>query len=126
MSEIDFLLDKARQSLEAAKLLHAENFLDIAASRVYYAMFHAAQALLFKKGLSFSSHSAVIAAFGKEFAKTGELDPMYHQYLILSQAERNLGDYAIGRHVTKEDAEKLISWGEEFLNAAVNYITAEA
>jgi uncharacterized protein (UPF0332 family) len=33
-------------------------------------MFYIAEAFLEGKGLSFSKHSAVIAAFGREFAKT--------------------------------------------------------
>jgi uncharacterized protein (UPF0332 family) len=44
-----------------------------AASRAYYAMFSAARALLLSQGLDFSSHSAVIAAFGQHFAKSGRV-----------------------------------------------------
>ncbi|MDP2976730.1 MAG: HEPN domain-containing protein [Anaerolineales bacterium] len=73
--EIEELLERARQSQKAAaKLLHS-GFTNFAASRAYYAMFYVAQALLLSKGLSFSSHSAVIAAFGKEFAKTNTMNP---------------------------------------------------
>jgi len=36
------------------------------------------ETLLLSKGLTFSSHSAVIAAYGKGFAKTGLLDPKFH------------------------------------------------
>ncbi len=38
-------------------------------------MLYAAQALLLGEGLSFSKHSAVIAAIGKRFVKTGVLAP---------------------------------------------------
>ena len=63
------LLLKAQQSLEAAKLLLANNFPDYATSRAYYSMFYIAEAFLEGEELSFSKHSAVIAAFGREFAK---------------------------------------------------------
>jgi uncharacterized protein (UPF0332 family) len=63
-------------------------------------MFYAAQALLLDRELSFSSHSAVIGAFGREYAKTAVLDPKFHRYLIDAQDFRNLGDYAIGPGVT--------------------------
>lgn len=69
------VIRKAKDNLEAAELLIEEGFIDIAASRAYYAMFYLPEVLLMRKGLSYSSHSAVIAAFGKEFAKTGELSP---------------------------------------------------
>jgi uncharacterized protein (UPF0332 family) len=63
------LLLKAQQSLEAAKLLLANNYPDYATSRAYYTMFYLAEAFLEGEELSFSKHSAVIAAFGREFAK---------------------------------------------------------
>ena len=40
------LLDKGSENSRAAALLRREGFLDIAASRAYYAMFYAAEALL--------------------------------------------------------------------------------
>lgn len=92
--EIEELLERARQSQKAAaKLLHS-GFTNFAASRAYYAMFYVcvAQALLLSKGLSFSSHSAVIAAFGKEFAKTNTINSDFHRYLLESQDRRNIGD----------------------------------
>jgi uncharacterized protein (UPF0332 family) len=44
--EVKALLHKAGESLQAAELLQREGYLDFAASRAYYAMFYAAQALL--------------------------------------------------------------------------------
>jgi uncharacterized protein (UPF0332 family) len=67
--ETEALLQKARQSQRAFVALKRAGFLDFAASRAGYAMFYAAQALWLSRGLSFSSHAAVIAAFGKAFAK---------------------------------------------------------
>jgi uncharacterized protein (UPF0332 family) len=116
-SGVKALLQKADESLRAAMLLQQEDFLDFAASRAYYAMFYAAQALLLDRGLSFSSHSAVIAAFGKEFAKPAILDPKFHRYLIDAQDYRNLGDYAIGPGVTSRQIEEILGWAEEFLSA---------
>jgi uncharacterized protein (UPF0332 family) len=70
-----FLLEKAKENLRAAELLVQQGFHDIAASRVYFVMFYLAEALLQRRGLSYSSHSALIAAFGKEFSRTGDLTP---------------------------------------------------
>jgi uncharacterized protein (UPF0332 family) len=67
------LLEKAEQSLGAARLLATKGYSDFAVSRAYYAMFYTAQAILLSKKLSFSKHSAVIAAFGRHFAKPGHL-----------------------------------------------------
>jgi uncharacterized protein len=69
--EVIALLEKAMRSQKAAAKLLKNGDVDFAASRAYYSLFYTAEALLLSRGLSFSSHSAVIANFGKEFAKTG-------------------------------------------------------
>jgi uncharacterized protein (UPF0332 family) len=58
------LLEKTARSLQAARLLNEEGLAEFAVSRAYYAMFYVAEAFLEGEGLSFSRHSAVIAAFG--------------------------------------------------------------
>ena len=75
------LIRKAQQSLGAARLLADGGFHDFAVARAYYTMLYATQALLLEKGLSFSKHSAVIAAFGKHFAKPGLVASELHRYL---------------------------------------------
>ena len=85
-------------------------------------MFYAAEALLWSKGLSFSSHSAVSAAFGKEFAKTGILDKKLHRYLMDAQDERTKGDYGFGEGVSFARAQEVLGWAEEFLAAAQAYL----
>jgi uncharacterized protein (UPF0332 family) len=116
--EVAALLEKAHTSLHAAELLQREGYIDYAASRLYYAMFYAATALLLDRGLAFSSHSAVIAAFGREFAKPRALDPKLHRYLLDAQDVRNLGDYGVGNGVTAEQSAQLRGWACEFLEAA--------
>jgi uncharacterized protein (UPF0332 family) len=116
--EVRSLLQKARASLRAAGLLQGEGYLDFAASRLYYAMFYAAEAMLLDRGLSFSSHSAVIAAFGQEFAKSRIVDPKLHRYLLDAQDLRNLGDYGIGSGVSQRQVQAMVRWAQEFLSAA--------
>jgi uncharacterized protein (UPF0332 family) len=53
MSQIDALLQKAEENINAAELLLQQGYFDISASRSYYAMFYLAQALLFSRGLCF-------------------------------------------------------------------------
>ncbi len=69
---------------------------DFAAGRAYYAMFYVAEALLFGRGFVFTKHSAVGAAYGKEFAKTGLLDPKYHRFIRDSSRFRGFGARRIG------------------------------
>jgi uncharacterized protein (UPF0332 family) len=116
------VIRKAKENLDAAELLIQQGFVEIAASRAYYAMFYLTEALLMRKGLHFSSHSAVIAAFGKEYAKTGELDAKFHQNLIKAQAIRQISDYGYNEPLPKNDVEIVIRWAREFNQAVNNYL----
>lgn len=120
--EIEALLDKARRSQKAAAKLFKGGDTDFAASRAYYSLFYTASALLLSRGLSFSSHSGVIANFGKEFARTRAMDPKYHNYLIESQDRRNIGDYSIVAEVTEEQTREMLGWAKEFVKAAEEYL----
>ena len=122
MSEQEMLLEKARENLKAARLLIQEELANIAASRAYYAMFYIAEALLLGRDLVFSSHSAVIAAYGKEFARTKDLDPKFHRYLITSQDIRQTGDYGVENNVSLAEASQVVAWADEFLSAAEVYL----
>lgn len=124
-AEVAALLEKAARSRRAAALLAEQDYLDFAAARAYYALFYTAEALLLAEGLSFSSHSSLIAGFGKTFAKTQRLDPRFHRYLIDAQDIRNMGDYGIGIGVTRDQVADLLTWADEFLVAAHAFLREE-
>lgn len=63
--ESQALLAKARRSIDPAGLMRAAGDYDSAVSRLYYAMFYCAEALLLTKGQTRSSHRGVIGAFGQ-------------------------------------------------------------
>jgi uncharacterized protein (UPF0332 family) len=121
--ETQSLLHKARDNREAAALLVRNGYADIAASRLYYAMFYTAEALLLERGQVFSSHAAVIAAFGRDFAKTGALDPRFHRYLIDAQDLRQTGDYDMATVITPAQIEEALRWADDFLAAAQVWLT---
>jgi uncharacterized protein (UPF0332 family) len=121
-TEIEALLEKAKRSQKAAAKLLRDGDIDFAASRAYYSLFYIASALLLSRGLSFSSHSGVIANFGKEFARTGAFNPKFHNYLIESQDIRNIGDYSLVAEVTEEQTKEMLGWAKEFIQAAESYL----
>lgn len=115
------LIIQAQESLSAAKLLHREGFHGFAASRAYYAMFYIAEAFLLGKGLAFSKHSAVIAAFGEHFAKPGIVPLEFHRHLIRGMQVRHAGDYGKSRSVTPEEADIQIGLADQFLEFATRH-----
>jgi uncharacterized protein (UPF0332 family) len=112
------LVEDARDSIKAARILQQNLYPGYAASRAYYAMFYLAQAFLEGEGLAFSRHSAVIAAFGQHFARTGRVPAHFHKYLIEAQALRQSGDYGQRHAVTLQQAQTQIERAEEFLALA--------
>ena len=116
------LLDKARDSLEAARSLLRDGYADFSASRSYYAIFYAAEALLLSMGLAYSKHSAVHAAFGQYFGKTGKAPPEYHGFLKDAQDLRLAGDYGNRHSVTPEQAEEQITHAAQFLQFASEFL----
>lgn len=114
------LLTKAIDSLRAARLLMTNNLFDFATARAYYTMFYLAEAFLLQKKLSFSSHTAVIAAFGKEFAKTQQVPIQYHRYLIEAQDKRTEADYSLNSTITLEVAQEIIGKAQEMLDFAIS------
>ncbi len=124
-SEIQHFLDLADESHQVAKVLIDMGHTRFAAAQSYYTIFYLAQAMLLSKGLTFSSHSAVVAAYGKEFSKSGLLDPKFHRYIIDAQELRETGHYGgEGEDVTDEEAKLSFQWAEEFMQVVKNYLRA--
>lgn len=116
------LLNKALDAIEAAEGLLNMDKAEIAAGRAYYAMFYMAEALLYEKDLQFNQHGQVIAAYGREFAKTNELDPKFHHWLRSGFDTRISGDYDVDTGISSEIVSEMIAHAREFLSAAQNYL----
>lgn len=119
------LFDRSADAIEAAEILLTNGKVAFAAGRAYYAMFYAAAALLNEKGYQFGKHGNVIGAYGQYFAKTKELDPKFHRWLLVSFDQRQIGDYAFSPNVEFSVAEEMIFQAREFLEAAKGYLGTE-
>lgn len=85
-------------------------------------MFYVAEVFLEGEGLSFARHSAVIAAFGQQFARTGRVPVKFHRYLIAAEQSQIRADYDIEPNLVQEDAAQLIVRAEQFLEFAQQQI----
>lgn len=115
--EIAANLERAEQSIRAARDLALKDYYDFAASRAYYAAFYAATAVLLNEDLDFSKHSGVIASIHQRFVKTGKLSSEQGKDLNWLFEIRNIGDYGGTAHVSQPQAERAIQAAESFLNA---------
>jgi len=120
--DIPSLMQMAKESLEVAEDLFKSKHYGFSASRSYYAMFYTAEAILLTKDLSFSSHKAIISAFGKEYVKSGLLPQSLHQYLRNAFNLRQMGDYGFIGAVSVNKAKTLIEQTKDFINAVEEYL----
>lgn len=121
-SAIPYLMARARSNPVEAEDMLRLGHREASISRAYYAMFTATRALLAAKGMTYSKHSAVIAELGHTFAKAGLLDPRLHQHLREAFRRRRDADYDEVWTVTSEEAEEVIEWAREFIEAATEYL----
>jgi len=115
--EIAANLERAEQSIQAARQLASGGYYDFAASRAYYAAFYAATAVLLSEELEFSKHSAVIASIHQRYVKTGKLSKEQGKSLNWLFELRNVGDYGGTAHVSRLQVEQAIQAAEGFLLA---------
>ena len=115
--EITANLERAIQSIRAAKDLASKGYYDFAASRAYYGAFYAATAVLLSEGLELSKHSGVIASIHQRLVKTGKLSRDIGKDLNWLFELRSIGDYGGAAHVSRQQAEQAIESAQNFLGA---------
>ena len=117
-----FRLEKAKKDLAAAKATAEQGFFDVSANRSYYAIFHAARAVLALTGQDFRKHSGVIAFFRKEYIKTGIFETKLSDIIQDAFEIRTDCDYEDFYVVAKEDVEQQIQNAEYFVNRIEEYL----
>ncbi len=85
-------------------------------------MFYITEAFLLAHDLAYSKHSAVIAAFGQRFIKTGIVPQEFHRYLIEGASIRNIGDYDTHAQLSPEDAAEQLDRSARFLDLAQSHL----
>ena len=123
--EIRNLIEKAEKYLHSAEVLRSIGDLDSAASRLYYAMLYCAEALLASKGLTFSSHRAVLSAFAQQFVKAGLLPAEMHAWLREAFDKRHLGDYVARSSLRPCELEALQVNAAKFVARARELLAAD-
>jgi uncharacterized protein (UPF0332 family) len=122
IEDVQAEMEAARQSLRAAERLSSDGLTRDGASRVYFAMFHAASAMLLAEGMRFRSHKETISAFGRAFAKERRIDPKYHRYLIDAEDLREVADYGTHAIISPENVTQAIEQATEFVAMAETFL----
>ena len=96
---------RARDSIGAARLCHSGGFYADAVSRAYYAVMHAAKAVLALYNASPASHAGVVNRFGLVIVQAGLAERHWGAELTQLSLLRKDADYEVSR--TFSEAESL-------------------
>lgn len=111
-------LARAEDCLREAAALEKAGLPYGVTSRAYYAVFHAARALLFSLGLEVKSHRAALSMLGEHFVKPGRLSPELGRLASHMQRDREDADYDPGTLVTNVQATRAVADAEAFVAEA--------
>ncbi len=90
---VDYRLEKAETSIEEAQKISSLSLWNIAANRLYYALYYAASALLINDGLTSHTHRGLISQVHLNYVKTDKLTEENGRLLRRLFTLRHEGDY---------------------------------
>nr|MDO8116090.1 HEPN domain-containing protein [Candidatus Sigynarchaeota archaeon] len=126
-SEAQVHLSKAGEKLESARVLLENGFSDDAASRAYYAVFHAVVAMLRARDvtLDIHKHAFVLTQFKLRFVDNNEFPlEMYFKIQQVKQV-REQADYSAIVTIPKEKVMRLIADAKEIVGKIKDMLDKE-
>lgn len=114
--------NRVDESLEATSLLAENKLYSAAVSRLYYAIFYAASALLAKHEIRPKSHTGTIHLFSLHFVKTGKIDTVLATNFQTAFKLRQLGDYGEIPPLVKEDFHKIDAPAKELIEKILSLL----
>lgn len=110
-----FRLQRAEETLAEAKIMAASECWNGCVNRLYYACFHAVNAMLLTKGLSSSKHSGVRSLFSLHFVKTSIIPKEMAALFNTLFDARQESDYEDFFNVDPDEATPWLKQVEEFI-----------
>ncbi len=116
------LLEKSNNNMEQARRTADLGYWDLVANRLYYAVFHAVNAMLLIDGIQTGTHKGTSIQFGKSYVLTGifrRQDGVLYGQL---QAMREKADYQNVFTLEEEEGRELIETAEELRKRICEYV----
>lgn len=120
MSQKLLLLGKAQTYLRSAAVLFEIEDYDSCASRSYFAMFYAAQALLVERRVGTSG--GIRVAFGDAFVRSGEVPEEAGVAFDHAHDLMEVADYAHSFGVQQPQAEEVLQSAEAFVTMIIDIL----
>ena len=115
--EAELYFQRAAECVEDSQVLLDNDRPAASVARAYYAMFHAATAVLVAKGIKRSSHRGILSAFGQYLVKPGLIKQEFHLYLREAFELRQHTDYDPIVDVNAEQAKETLEQAIDFVDA---------
>lgn len=117
-----YRIERAKEDLEAARLLFKTENYRIANNRAYYAIFHAMRAVLVFDNFDSSKHSGVIAEFRRRYIKEGIFPAEISKMIGAAFTIRNASDYDDMFLANRTDTEQQIQNAEYVWKILAEYV----
>ena len=119
---VNLELEKATNTMAQIPALQKLGYWDNIANRLYYAVFHAVNALLINDGHPVNTHKGVIALFGNYYIRTGIFASEDGRLYSDLQTMRNNIDYNCSYDATQQEIEPMIDPTKELISKGLDYI----
>ncbi|MBR6030740.1 MAG: HEPN domain-containing protein [Bacteroidaceae bacterium] len=113
---------KARQTFAQTESLRRDGFWDGVANRLYYASYHAINALLIRDGYSVRTHHGTSVTFRQLYIKTGILPVCVSEHYSVLQTMREKADYNCSFDATQKLIEPLIEPTKQLIDTILDFI----
>lgn len=112
-------LHRAEQAMLAADALARAGLYNDATSRAYYAVFHAARALLARIDVHPRTHRGVESLLSEHLVVPGKLAKEHLRRFSQVQERRNIADYGTDQSITAEQMTVILADARTFVDAAI-------
>lgn len=116
-------LDKANKTIEQIPELRKLGYWDNIANRLYYAVFHAVNALLINDGHPVNTHRGAISLFGNYYIRTGIFSSEDGRLYSDLQVMRNNSDYNCSFSATQQEIEPMIEPARKLITKIAHFIS---
>lgn len=119
---VNLEFEKAINTMAQISELQRLGYWDNIANRLYYAVFHAVNALLIHDGHLVNTHRGIIALFGNYYIRTGIFASEDGRLYSDLQTMRNNSDYNCSYNATQQEIEPMIEPARNLIEKISNYI----
>jgi len=121
---VSYRIEKAKNAVDEAEKVSAIGLWNIAANRLYYALFYASTAILIKKGLAAHTHAGGIAMISLHLVQQELLSTEDVRLIRKLFSLRQEGDYEDFVEVTEEEIQQYLPMVKALLDKMIDICKA--